>query len=251
MNTLFTSVGRRVELMRAFRRAYRALRLPGNVVGLDCEPLAPALRFCDRRYVVPRTDEPGFLPRLLEICRGEEIGLVFALIDPDIVRLAQWRAEIEATGARLAVVSAAAAKLCADKWLTHAFFQRLGLAVPRSWLPGDPALERLEPPLFIKPRQGSSSHHAFRVRTREELRVLPALRERSHHPGVRGRAGDHQRRGLRPRGERARGGQPAPHRGARRRGGQGRDGARPAHHRGLRPAGAGASRRSGRSPCSA
>ncbi|MBI5545188.1 MAG: ATP-grasp domain-containing protein [Deltaproteobacteria bacterium] len=172
MNSLFTSVGRRVELLRAFRRAYQALRLPGRIVGLDSDPLAPALRFCDRRYVVPRTGAPGYLPRLVEICQREEIGLVFALIDPDIPFLAAQRAPIEATGARLAVVPAAAAEICADKWLTWSCFQRAGIPVPRSWLPGDPELERQALPLFIKPRRGSASHHAFMVRTREELRFF-------------------------------------------------------------------------------
>ncbi|HEY3445978.1 MAG TPA: ATP-grasp domain-containing protein [Myxococcales bacterium] len=172
MNTLLTSAGRRVELVRAFHRAYQSLSLPGHIVGIDSAPLAPALHFCDRRYTVPRTDDSGYLPRLLEICRREEIGLVFPLTDPDISSLARHRTELEAIGARPAVVSAAASETCADKWLTHAFFERLGLAAPRSWLPGDPELERQELPLFIKPRRGSASHHAFPLRTREELRFF-------------------------------------------------------------------------------
>src|SRR5206468_1918939 len=49
------------------------------------------------------------------------------------------------------------------------FFQRLGIATPRSWLPGqlDPA--QAEYPLFIKPRCGGATKHAFKVNDAREL----------------------------------------------------------------------------------
>jgi carbamoyl-phosphate synthase large subunit len=48
LNVLFTSAGRRVELLRAFRRAYATLGLDGRVVAVDVDPLAPALSAADR-----------------------------------------------------------------------------------------------------------------------------------------------------------------------------------------------------------
>ena len=44
VNVLFTSAGRRVELMRAFRKAYKQLGLRGSIVATDIDPLAPALK---------------------------------------------------------------------------------------------------------------------------------------------------------------------------------------------------------------
>src|SRR5439155_18238482 len=76
-NTLFTSVGRRVELLRAFRAAYQALGLRGEVIGVDLDPLAPALRDAGRAYVVPPLGSADFMPRLLEICRSEQVDLIF------------------------------------------------------------------------------------------------------------------------------------------------------------------------------
>ena len=100
-NVLFTSAGRRVELMRVFRRAYETLGLAGNIVALDVDPLAPALQVVDRPYLGPRLCEPNFLPTLLDICRRERVGLVFPLIDPDIPVLAANRAQIEATNSQV------------------------------------------------------------------------------------------------------------------------------------------------------
>ncbi len=168
-NTLFISVGRRVELVRAFRRAYQALHLRGEIVGLDIDPLAPALRVASRAYIVPRVDSPDFLPALLAVCRAERIDLIFPLIDPDIPVLARHRPALEALGARPAVLSEEAVALTSDKWKTLQLFDRAEVARPCSWLPEDLDPDRADYPLFIKPRSGSAAKHTFTVRDAKEL----------------------------------------------------------------------------------
>jgi len=169
VHVLFTSAGRRVELMRAFRRAYESLGISGHIVAADIDPLAPALQEVDIPYIVPRLTEPEYMPSLLEICRREQIDLIFPLIDPDIPVLAARRSEIEATGARLAVVSPEAAEMTADKWQTTRFFQSLGLPTPQSWLPGQASADDLTFPVFIKPRRGSAAQYTFKVCNADEL----------------------------------------------------------------------------------
>lgn len=168
-NVLFTSVGRRVELVSAFRRSYQALGLRGNIVAVDIDPLAPALWKADRPYIVPRLKSPGYLPALLDICEREEINIVFPLIDPDIPFLAQHHQAIEATGAKVAVVPEDAARITADKWETEQFFGQLELSIPQSWLPEQIAHQPLPFPLFVKPRHGSASTHTYKVRNPTEL----------------------------------------------------------------------------------
>jgi carbamoyl-phosphate synthase large subunit len=169
VNVLFTSVGRRVELLRAFRRAYRSLELDGRIVAVDIDPLAPALQVTDRPYIVPRLTSPDYVPALVEICQRERVDLVFPLIDPDIPVLADHRQELEATGARVAVVSPDAAATTADKWLTVQLFDRLGLPTPHSWLPSQLNPARAGYPLFIKPRFGSAAKGTFKVSDAREL----------------------------------------------------------------------------------
>lgn len=169
LSIIFTSVGRRVELMRAFRRAADRLGIPVRLVGLDINPLAPALQVVDAPYIVPRLSDPSYIPTLVSLCEREGASRVFPLIDPDIRVLAQHRAELEATGARVAAVPVEAADITDDKWKTSAFFRGLGLPVPRSWLPHEVDPAQAEYPLFIKPRNGSASHHTFKVRDAREL----------------------------------------------------------------------------------
>jgi carbamoyl-phosphate synthase large subunit len=166
---LFTSVGRRVELLRLFLRAYEALGIPGNVVAVDVDPLAPALKVADRFYLVPRLDDADFLPVFVQLCQQEEIDVIFPLIDPDIPVLATNRATIESTGARIAVVSDEAVSITADKWLTHKFFKSLNVPTPTSWLPHEIDAHGAAYPLFIKPRFGSASKRTFKVHDAREL----------------------------------------------------------------------------------
>jgi carbamoyl-phosphate synthase large subunit len=169
VNVLFTSVGRRVELLRAFRSAYANLGLQGNIVAVDIDPLAPALRVADRPYVVPRLTAPEFIPVLSAICERERVSLAFPLIDPDIPVMAMHRAALEAAGTRLAVVSSDACAITSDKWLTKKWFEKLGLRTPQGWLPGDIDAARAQYPLFIKPRDGSGGIHTFKINSPEEL----------------------------------------------------------------------------------
>jgi carbamoyl-phosphate synthase large subunit len=158
VNVLFTSVGRRVELVRAFRRAYADLGLGGRIVGVDIDPLAPALRECDDFFMVPRCDDPAFVPAVAEVCRREQVSLLFPLIDPEIPVLARARDEL---GARAMVLPPKAAEITADKLATAELFERLGVPTPRR----DPA----EFPVFVKPRFGSAGAHTYRAAGEEEL----------------------------------------------------------------------------------
>lgn len=169
VHLLFTSVGRRVELLRAFRRVYERLGVSGRIVAVDVDPLAPALRVADAPYIVPRLDSPEYIPALQAILDRERITAVFPLIDPDIPVLARNRESLESTGARLAVVSPWAAEVTADKWQTTRWFEEISLPAPRSWLPEETREANLSFPLFIKPRRGSASQQIFKVETSRQL----------------------------------------------------------------------------------
>lgn len=172
VNLLFTSAGRRVELLRAFKNAYQALALKGHLVGLDIDPIAPALNVADCPYIVPRLTHPDYLKTLCQICQREKVDLIFPLIDPDIPFLAKHRESLAETGAKAVVVPEAAATIASDKWQTRDFFRNLNLTTPRSWLPEQSHAIDVDYPLFIKPRSGSASNHAYRVKNEKELKFF-------------------------------------------------------------------------------
>lgn len=168
INLLLVCAGRRVELLRLFRRAYVELGLEGRIIAVDSDRLAPALHEADTAHLVPRTDDAQFIPALVEICQRESVSLVFPLIDPAIPILARNRAAFEATGAQVGVVSADAAEITRDKWKTFVWLRAHGFPTPETWrpidLPPDPPF-----PLFVKPRAGSAGRQAFRADEPKQL----------------------------------------------------------------------------------
>ena len=169
VNVLFTSAGRRVELLRAFQRAYRALRLKGNILVTDVDPLAPAFQAADSTHVVPRLTDPEYVPALLEIVRRRRVSLIFPLIDPDIPILAAHKKDFAAEGAKVMTPDADGAETARDKWKTYLMYQSLGVPAARSWLAEDLEKENPAFPLFIKPRRGSAGQGAFRVENERQL----------------------------------------------------------------------------------
>lgn len=165
---LFTCAGRRVGLLRLFRRAAESLGIRLRILGTDLQATAPALQECDAVFHAPPIRDDGYISYLLRLCREEDVRLVVPLIDHDLPKLAVARAEFAAAGALALVSAPQVIETCNDKLLTYYALRRAGLPVPATWLPHE--LPDNHPlPLFIKPRHGFGSVHTYRVTTREQL----------------------------------------------------------------------------------
>jgi len=168
LNILFTSVGRRVELIQAFHRAIKNLQANVRIIGTDIDPLAPALPYLDDHYIVPPYDDEQFIQTLIEICERYDGLYVFPLIDPDILILAQNRDLLEKTDAKVVVIDENKAQTTTDKLKTYQFLQSNGIPVPKTYKSFN-EISKNEYPVFIKPRTGSAAKSTFKVKNREEL----------------------------------------------------------------------------------
>ena len=160
MVVLFTSVGQRVDIVRAFRAAGAA------TLGVDADPLAPALYHCDRRVIVPRIADPAYVPTLAGLVREQEVGLVVPLNDLDFPVLARERVEFAPALVLLPDVEVSARM--SDKLDAHRFFVENGIPSPQSWAPDQvPADVRF--PVLVKARAGFGSRNIFRAHDADEL----------------------------------------------------------------------------------
>lgn len=174
MNILFCSAGRRVELLKDFRKS---MDDGDRIVAADLSELAPALYVADAHYLVPRIDDPGYLDTILSICRKEKIDAVTTLIDPEIALLAQNRERFEQIGVEVLAPYAETAGLCFDKFKMSQFLAAHGIPTPDTW--GDyasamtaVAAGELAFPVFVKPRTGSGSVGARKVHDADTLKAL-------------------------------------------------------------------------------
>ncbi len=176
MKILFTSVGRRVELMQAFRSAADKLGMDLTIVGADISPSAPALQFCDRAEIVCRISDKDYIPMLLSICGRENVDCLVPTIDTDLLLLAENKSKFEQIGTKVLISRPEKVKICRDKNYTADYFISLGLKSPRPFNSVEKYVKELVSgkqifPAFIKPKDGSSSINAYRVDTLEDLKL--------------------------------------------------------------------------------
>ena len=156
---LFTCAGQRVDIVTAFARA------GATTLAVDLDELAPALYAADRRALVPRVDDPGYVDSLHELVELHDIPLIVPLADLDHVVLAESRDRLDAV---LLLAGTDTIRLCADKYLAHEFFVEHGIPSPPTWLP-DGLPDELPYPVLVKARQGFGSRHIYRAADRDEL----------------------------------------------------------------------------------
>jgi carbamoyl-phosphate synthase large subunit len=156
---LFTCVGQRVDIVRAFERA------GATTIATDANPLAPALYHAEVQALVPRIEEDGYVPALGELVEQYGIDLIVPLTDLDQITLAQAREEL---GAIVLLPDAEIVERLEDKYLAHLLFEERGIASPPTWLP-NAVPDDAEFPLLVKARHGFGSRHIYRAADAAQL----------------------------------------------------------------------------------
>ena len=168
---LFTSIGRRVELVQAFKDSYLRHSIFTRILAAESNPkLAPAGHFVDAVFQIPKVNETGYLNALLQICRKERVKLLIPLYEPEFTILDRNRNQFTKQGTTLLLSPTETLKICADKLETYRFFIDHGINTPKTWpvtkLLGDKS------PLFVKPRSGMGSAGVYKVTSQRELDFL-------------------------------------------------------------------------------
>lgn len=164
---LFTSIGRRVELVQAFRNAAEELGQKVKLYGADISDTAPALAFCDAQVKTCRISHEDYISTLLEICCQEKIDILIPTIDTDLLVLAGNIELFQAQGTKVLISSYEFVSCCRDKRKTATLFEKSGLSAPKVFT--DVREYNMDFPAFIKPLDGSSSINAYKADNFEEL----------------------------------------------------------------------------------
>jgi len=157
---LLTSVGQRVDIARAFRAA------GATTLGVDADPLAPALYHCDRHAIVPRIADPEYVPALAALRAEHDARLVVPLNDLDFPVLARERGHL--APALVLLPDPDVSARMSDKLEAHRFFVANGIPSPRSWAPEETPRD-VRYPVLVKAREGFGSRNIFRAADRAQL----------------------------------------------------------------------------------
>ena len=170
LTLLVSCVGRRVELLQAFRAAAQRLGVKLRLIGSDTDATAPALTCADEQVLAPPISDGGYITALLETVRKRRVDALIPTIDTDLLVISRHRGEFEEAGCVPLIAEPDVIDICRDKVLTHQFLEQHGLDTPATYLPqAITALTEHHYPYFIKPRYGSASLLVHKVKDKLDL----------------------------------------------------------------------------------
>lgn len=143
-----------------------------KIISCDADSLAAGLYRTYRGYIVPRANEDGYIKKIIDICKEEDIDAVFGGTDPEVVELAKNKKNIELqTNAKVICSSYEAVMIGFDKWETFKFLKENGFSTALTVFSkdADEILKVLDFPMIVKPRKGSASVGLFICTNKKEL----------------------------------------------------------------------------------
>lgn len=171
MNILILSAGTRTKVVEYF---VREMRGEGKVIGADMSRLAPAIYAADKYYLVPPVAQDDYIDVVLDICRRENIGGVFSLIDPELSLLAKNADRFEAAGVTVCGSDYDLCEMSLNKMKMYEFLRSHGIKCAESYVDKqafyrDSEQKKTDFPVIIKPVCGSASSFVRKISSRQAL----------------------------------------------------------------------------------
>jgi carbamoyl-phosphate synthase large subunit len=164
-NILITSAGKRVSLVKLFKKTIEKYGYDIKVFTTDMNPpLAPAGFVSDGCFQVPRVTDELYIDILLKICTANEIKVIIPTIDTELLVLSENKDLFRKNGINALVADFDFISICRDKRKTSLFFEKSDIKVPQAIDKYNPAF-----PLFAKPYDGSLSKDIYLITNAEEL----------------------------------------------------------------------------------
>lgn len=173
MNVLLTSVGRRSYLVNYFKEA---LNGNGSVIGANMFDNAAGMVAADISVITPPANHSEYIPYLIEVCRKYEVELLCSLHDLDIYMLSQNQQWLDDAGISHTLPTAEWGRISLDKYECTQLFERNNIAVPKTTVSLQSALEGVRNgeicfPLMVKARAGFGSLGLAKCYNEKELKV--------------------------------------------------------------------------------
>lgn len=170
VSVLVTGAGAGVG--QSILKALKKSLVPLRIVIADGSELAGGLYRGDVAYLIPFASDKKYIPRIIEICKKEQIDMLFAGTDVELEMLSLHAKEITQKTDTVVIVSPTrAVRIADDKWKTVQFLKENGFPYPKSTLAKDidSFVKTVPFPLIVKPRVGARSIGLYKVNNRQEL----------------------------------------------------------------------------------
>ena len=165
-NILITSVGRRVSLVKAFKKSSVILKTESKVFITDLNPkTSPASYFADNSFKIGYFNDTNYIDNLLEICLKNSISIVIPTLDTELVLLSNAKIKFLSKGINIIISSINLIETLRDKITTNLFFNSLDVKTPIIF-----TKDAIKYPVFLKPLNGSNSKGIYKADNIKEIK---------------------------------------------------------------------------------
>ncbi|GAG96148.1 unnamed protein product, partial [marine sediment metagenome] len=156
-----------INVMMALKKSELKIRF----IAGDCDPLSAGLYVADSGYVVPRVNDPKFIPTVLDICRKEEVDVALPIYSADFPVFADHIKDFEHEGIRTYALTKEAWEICDSKFNVTKHLESIGISCPRTWTMERALMKRssLPYPLFLKLNSSSGTKNVKILKTSHDL----------------------------------------------------------------------------------
>ncbi|MCK9370828.1 ATP-grasp domain-containing protein [Candidatus Dojkabacteria bacterium] len=150
-NVLITSAGSTngVNIIKALKGH--------RIIAVDCEELSAGLYMSDVWFVVPKATDPRYKEVMIDICRREQIDIIFPSFSEEIKVLNG----IEELNNKLVISPRKVYEITENKILCKAFLRNLNILTPTQY--------PTHFPMIVKPITGTGSKNTVKVNDQREL----------------------------------------------------------------------------------
>jgi carbamoyl-phosphate synthase large subunit len=164
-NILITSAGRRVSLVRFFKKELNIVFPNAKVFTTDANPeYSAACRVSDGFFKVQRVTDPNYIEELLALVLANNIKLIIPTIDTELLILSQNINLFKQHNVDLVISDFEVVKIFRDKRLTHDFFEKYNINTAKEF-----DKQNYQLPIYIKPIDGSRSIDNFVIKQESDL----------------------------------------------------------------------------------
>lgn len=141
-----------------FIQSLRDAPEPFYIVGVDANKYTLQRSQTDAKYLVPRVNDPDYIPVLKSIVKDEKIEFLHCQMNSEMITISEARAEL---GARVFLPSHDTIVTCQSKWESYLKWQKAGMIVPKTMFLNSPddlkkALKECGPKIWIRDISGSA-----------------------------------------------------------------------------------------------
>lgn len=169
-NILITNIGRRGYLVKFLKDISY---FEGKIFVSDCDKTASGLYGENDGFFIlskPSDNPDKYVVELIDLCKKENISIIFPVIDPEIDILSRYRDKFQKNDIFVAVSSNDVVELCYNKKKMNEFLLKEGFDIPKTYY----SIQEFESgeelfPVIIKPIFGSGSISTYKINDKVEL----------------------------------------------------------------------------------